>query len=184
MPDDTNVPDAFRPLPAGASTSGAQESNTLPAADYQALIGSFAQAVWETDAAGRVVADSPAWRAYTGQTAAEMRGDGWLRAIRPDHYPDALRQWKQAISTQIPVNAEFYLRRPDRSWQWMNLRAAPLLNPEGVVSRWIAAIIDSSERKQAEETGRKSAREQAFLITLSDRLRPLTDSAAFGRPAG
>ena len=32
---------------------------------------SWAQAVWETDADGVVVADSPSWRAYTGQTPEE-----------------------------------------------------------------------------------------------------------------
>ena len=32
------------------------------------LIESWGQAVWETDAAGVATADSPSWRAYTGQT--------------------------------------------------------------------------------------------------------------------
>lgn len=38
---------------------------------HRLLIESWAQAVWETDAAGVVVADSPSWRAYTGQTPDE-----------------------------------------------------------------------------------------------------------------
>ncbi|NGP17287.1 PAS domain-containing protein [Devosia aurantiaca] len=38
------------------------------------LIGSWAQAVWETDAEGVVVADSPSWRAYTGQSSDELLG--------------------------------------------------------------------------------------------------------------
>lgn len=40
------------------------------------LIGNVAQAVWEADSSGYVVADSPSWRAYTGQTLEEWLGDG------------------------------------------------------------------------------------------------------------
>ena len=40
------------------------------------LIGSWAQAVWETDRDGVVVDDSPSWRAYTGQTLNEWLGYG------------------------------------------------------------------------------------------------------------
>ena len=32
------------------------------------LVGTWAQAVWESDAAGVVTLDSPSWRAYTGQS--------------------------------------------------------------------------------------------------------------------
>ncbi|WP_337270898.1 PAS domain-containing protein [Oryzifoliimicrobium ureilyticus] len=40
------------------------------------LIETWAQAVWETDASGVVVGDSPSWRAYTGQTLEEWLGYG------------------------------------------------------------------------------------------------------------
>lgn len=47
------------------------------------LVGSWAQAVWETDARGMVVTDSPSWRAYTGQRLREWLGYGWLNAVHP-----------------------------------------------------------------------------------------------------
>lgn len=44
--------------------------------DYQQLIESFTQAVWEANPAGQIVVDSPSWRAYTGQTTAQWLGEG------------------------------------------------------------------------------------------------------------
>lgn len=69
-------------------------------ARHRLLIGSWAQAVWETDADGVVVADSPSWRAYTGQTQEEWIGYGWLNAIHPDDRAYAEKQWREAIEAR------------------------------------------------------------------------------------
>jgi PAS domain-containing protein len=63
-------------------------------ARYRLLLGSLAQAMWETDADGVVVTDSPSWRAYTGQALHELLGYGWLDAIHPDDRAYAERQWR------------------------------------------------------------------------------------------
>ena len=67
-------------------------------AAYRLLIERWAQAVWETDPDGIVIADSPSWRAYTGQTLQEWLGYGWLEAIHPDDRPYAERQWWEATA--------------------------------------------------------------------------------------
>ncbi|WP_347302427.1 PAS domain-containing protein [Croceibacterium sp. TMG7-5b_MA50] len=63
------------------------------------LTQSWAQAVWETDAEGVVVSDSPSWRAYTGQTLEQWLGYGWLDAVHPDDRIYAERQWQHAASS-------------------------------------------------------------------------------------
>lgn len=84
----------------------ARESDTR----HRLLLGTWAQAVWETDAAGVVTADSPSWRAYTGQTVDGWLGYGWLDAIHPDDRAYAERQWREAMAARSLVNAEFRLR--------------------------------------------------------------------------
>jgi PAS domain S-box-containing protein len=86
------------------------------------LLCSWAQAVWETDAEGVVVTDSPSWRAYAGQTLNEWPGYGWLSAIHPDDRAYAERQWREAMAARSPVNAEFRLHAPDGAWRWTNVR--------------------------------------------------------------
>ncbi len=145
-------------------------------ARHRLLIESWAQAVWETDAEGEVVCDSPTWRAYTGQTLEEWLGYGWLDAIHPDDRAYAERQWREAIAVCGLVNADFRLRAPDGGWRWTNVRAAPVIDEAGRIEKWAGINIDIDERKRAEVLLRESEERQAFLLGLSDRLRPLDDA--------
>jgi len=51
---------------------------------YRSLVVAISQIVWTTNANGEVTEDLPTWRAFTGQTAEQMKGDGWLAAVHPD----------------------------------------------------------------------------------------------------
>ena len=50
---------------------------------YKALAQATGQLTWTTTAEG-LVDDMPSWRAYTGQSAAEVKDFGWLDAVHPD----------------------------------------------------------------------------------------------------
>lgn len=140
-------------LPEKAKLEGAaRESETR----HRLLIGTWAQAVWETDAAGVVTADSPTWRAYTGQTVDEWLGYGWLDAIHPDDRAYAERQWREAVADRQIVNAEFRLRAPDGGWRWTNVLATPVINEMGTIEKWAGINIDIDARKRAEAALRES----------------------------
>ncbi len=134
-------------------------------ARHRLLIESWAQAIWETDANGVVVADSPSWRAYTGQTLEQWLGYGWLDAIHPDDRAYAERQWREAIAVRGLVDAEFRMRRPDGSWHWTNVRAAPVLDAAGHIEKWAGMNIDIDARKAAEAAFHA---EEARLRTLME----------------
>lgn len=127
----TPTTDPPREPDGGAALSARQSSEASPqAVRHRLLIESWAQAVWETNAEGSVVADSPSWRAYTGQTLDQWLGYGWLDAIHPEDRAYAERQWREAVAAKAPVDAEFRLRSPDGGWRWTNLRAAPVLDEQ------------------------------------------------------
>lgn len=123
---------------------------------HRMLVERWTQAVWETDADGVVVADSPSWRAYTGQTLKEWLGYGWLDAIHPDDRAYAERQWREAMAVRRVVDAEFRLRAPGGGWRWTNVRAAPVLDAEGGIEKWAGVNIDIDAPKHAEAALRKS----------------------------
>ncbi|WP_342152499.1 PAS domain S-box protein [Methylorubrum sp. SB2] len=143
----------------------AEQALRTSEARHRLLIRSWAQAEWETDADGVVVADSPSWRAYTGQTLAEWLGYGWLDAIHPDDRAYAERQWREAVQARGLVDAEFRLRAPDGGWRWTNVRAAPVLDDGGTVEKWAGMNIDIDARKRAEAALRES---DARLAQLAD----------------
>jgi PAS domain S-box-containing protein len=126
--------------------------------------------VWETDGNGVVITDSPSWRAYTGQTLDEWLGYGWLNAIHPGDRSYAELQWREAITARGLVNAEFRLRSPDRAWRWTNIRAAPVIDADGAIEKWVGINIDIDDRKRAE----------AALRDSEQRYRTLFDNMAEG----
>lgn len=123
----------------------------LPVDEYKELVALFGQAVWETNAKGQVVTDSPSWRAYTGQSRQEWLGEGWTAAIHPDDQAYALHQWQQAVGSQLPVNAEFRLHSPDGGWRWTNVRATCILDADGSVKKWVGLNIDIDDQKKAQQ---------------------------------
>ncbi|MEH3121351.1 MAG: PAS domain S-box protein [Sphingomonas phyllosphaerae] len=137
-------------------------------ARHRLLIGSWAQAVWETDRDGVVVADSPSWRAFTGQTLEEWLGYGWLDAIHPDDRAYAERQWRDAIAARGLVDAEFRLRAPDGGWRWTNVRAAPVLDADDGIAKWVGINIDIDARKRAETALRESEAKYRSLFESMD----------------
>jgi PAS domain S-box-containing protein len=139
---------------------------------FRLLVEASAQAVWETDPDGVVVYDSPSWRNYTGQTIEEAQGYGWLAVVHPEDRDHARRVWRQAVETRSRLNAEFRLRRADGGWRWTNVHAAPVLNSDGTVRKWVGMNIDMTERKAAEQAQRASEsalRESEERLRLADR---------------
>jgi PAS domain S-box-containing protein len=136
------------------------------------MLSSVAQAVWEADAAGMSVVDSPSWREFTGQTLEECRGDGWIDAIHPDDRDDMRARWQDAVQRGALFNAECRLRHRDEGYCWTNVRAAPLHDPQGRVIKWLGVNIGIHERKLAEQALREAdARKDEFLATLAHELR-------------
>lgn len=146
----------------------AEEALRESDARHRLLIGSWSQATWETDPGGVVVADSPSWRAHTGQTLEEWLGYGWLDAIHPDDRAYAECQWREAMAARGLVDAEYRLRAPDGGWRWTNVRAAPVLDATGGIEKWAAMNIDIDARKRAEAALRESEEKYRSLFDSID----------------
>jgi two-component system CheB/CheR fusion protein len=117
-------------------------------ARFRGLVEGFGQFSWEASADGVIVADSPGWRAHTGQSLDEWRGYGWLEAIHPDDRADTEAKWRGAVAAGRAVDSEYRLwHAPSRSWRWSNVRAVPIASPDGKVRRWAGVNIDVSDRR-------------------------------------
>jgi PAS domain S-box-containing protein len=153
---------------------------------YRVFVEATNAIVWTTDGDGVPNADSPSWRAFTGQSESEWKG---LRGWEPVHPDDQSRlriEWPRAKRERSDFEAEFRMRRKDGVYVWMKARAVPFLNPDGSVREWFGVTFDISAEKELEEERlillerERHAREQAeianrtkdeFLATVSHELR-------------
>jgi len=147
----------------------AEDAQRAHDARSRLLIEKTAQAFWETDPEGRVVEGSQSWTAFTRQTAQEMAGAGWMEAVHPDDRAGIARKRDEAVAARQPLDGEYRLRGPDGNYRWTNARAAPLLDDDGAILKWIGMNIDIDARKRAEQEALEiKATLEAALSAMTD----------------
>ena len=124
---------------------------------YRAFVEATNGIIWTTDASGQPNADSPSWRAFTGQTETEWRERRAFEPVHPEDRPGLQAAWPAARSRKEPFVAEFRLRRHDGVYVWMSLRAVPFLDQDGAIREWFGVTVDISARKAAEEARERAA---------------------------
>ena len=149
-----------RDVSSGRELKAAKAALDESEARFRALIEASAQMVWITGPDGRVTEDSPSWRAYTGQSAEEWRGHGWLEAVHPDDQDAARKAWAEALAGEATLEGEFRLcHAPSHGWRWTAIRASPLRAHDGRLQGWVVMNTDIESRKKSEEEQRKLMKE-------------------------
>ncbi|MEG4233182.1 PAS domain S-box protein [Microcoleus sp. Pol11C3] len=142
---------------------------------YRSLIAATSQLVWITDAEGRCP-DLPTFRAYTGQTEAEVVGFGWLDAIHPDDREGTNQVWMEAVQTKSLYEIEYRIRAADGNYRYFQARAVPILNEDGSIREWVGASSDIHDRKQAEDAIKQSEERYRSLIAAISQIVWIADS--------
>ncbi|WP_051286350.1 PAS domain S-box protein [Salinimicrobium terrae] len=146
---------------------------------FRNLVESSALAVWETEPDGTVKKDSTSWRDFTGQSYEEWIGKGWANAVHKEDRAYIESQWKKSITTQTKFDEEFRLVDFSGDSRWVSVKAIPILDIEGNVTKWSGMNIDIHDRKQAEEAlihakedaEAASRAKEDFLSTMSHEIR-------------
>ncbi|HEY9297184.1 MAG TPA: PAS domain S-box protein, partial [Phormidium sp.] len=141
---------------------------------FEAFFAATSQLVWVTDAKGRLN-DTVSWRAFTGQTEAEVKGLGWLDAIHPDDRERVADVWMQAAATKSLYHAEYRVRGTDGTYRYFVAQGVPVLNADGSIREWVGTSTDIHER-QAALRERKIA--ENALKQSEERFRSLIEATA------
>ena len=107
---------------------------------------------WTALPDGRAEFLNQRWLDYTGLTAEQAAGPGWLEAIHPDDRKGLGDYWRSCVTSGAPGDTEARMRRYDGAYRWFLFRASPLRDADGGISRWFGTNIDIEERRRNEET--------------------------------
>jgi PAS domain S-box-containing protein len=97
----------------------------------------------------------PSWQAYTGQSEAEVQGDGWTKALHPEDAPGALAAWRAAVDSESVFQYEYRVRGSDGVYHWFSVRGVPVRAEDGSIREWVRVCTDINERRRAEHAVRQ-----------------------------
>ena len=137
---------------------------------HRTLVRAASAITWCCPSSGLHVEPQPEWMAFTGQTAEEMLGDGWTRAVHPDDQPAATAKWQEAVKHGGLFESEHRIRRHDGAWRWMSVQAAPVRDANDEVVEWFGMNIDITRQREAEEALRDRNRQLKLLARTSQLL--------------
>src|SRR5215510_4039520 len=108
-------------------------------------------------------------------SGALFRQDFVERVVHPEDRQYASQSFDEAINEGKPYNIQFRIMRPDGSVRFVQSIGEPIRNPDGVVVRFVGALLDITERKRAEENLARLNRTLQTLYQCNQALVHATD---------
>lgn len=131
---------------------------------FRSLVMATSQMVWTTSPDGRVLEDSPSWRAFTGQAYEDWKDYGWLDAVHPDDRERARLVWTESVRSQSIYETHYRLRRHDGQYRWTVVKGVPVLNPDGTIREWMGANTDITEQRNTEQALQSSEAQLRLVL--------------------
>jgi PAS domain S-box-containing protein len=128
----------------------AEQALRLREERFRSLVMATSQTVWTTTPDGRVLEDSPSWRAFTGQTYDEWKEFGWTDALHPDDRDRTRALWFACVASRTVFETTYRMRGPDRHYRWMAVKGIPIFDTDGTVREWIGANSDIHDMVMAQ----------------------------------
>jgi len=120
------------------------------------IIDTVPAQLWTETPEGVVDFVNRRWVDYTGMTLEQAVGSGWNRMVHPNDIERVLSKWRKLMSEGKPREIESRLRRSDGEYRWFLSRVCPLVDRSGHILGWYGCDTDIHDRKEAEESLRRS----------------------------
>jgi len=145
---------------SGIFVQGADVTETKRAEDAlrasEAQFGIFAQTVpnqlWTAKPDGQLDWFNERVYEYSGATHPDLAGQGWTSLVHPADRAGAAQRWAASLGSGQTYETEFRIRRHDGAYRWHLVRALPICDEHGQVTRWIGSNTDIEDQKLAAQT--------------------------------
>lgn len=166
-----------RPVESKTSPSGVP-GDTIDGATFQILVEEIPHLIWIADREGLVEYVNPRWNEYTGASPQAALASRWTDFVHPDDRVAAEDRWNKALIAQTDYESEFRLRRgSDGSYRTQIVRARPLKDSAGELTRWIGTCTDIEDQKQNEQSLKSLLKQRDWIADFSRRVIGETDIA-------
>jgi PAS domain S-box-containing protein len=149
------------------------------AREFALLADTMPQLVWMAQPNGFTDYFNRNCLAYTGLTAAELKGERWTKVIHPDDVEVTVERWYAAVKTGDPYEVLFRLRSASGSYRWFLGRAAALRNEQGEIERWMGTCTDIDDQRSAEAELATQVQNAERLIVALERSNADLDQFAY-----
>ena len=134
---------------------------------YRALVEASAGAVWRASPDGSIIDGLSGWGEPQNQLMQDIKDHAWLENVHPDDLERVTSTWLETLASEEPGTSEYRVRAPGGDVRWVQRRAVPLRDPDGVVHEWVGTVADIHEQKSAAERLRQSEEQYRALIEAS-----------------
>ena len=164
----------------------AQAALRASEAKFRQLADAMPQIVWTARPDGVLDYTNRRWYEYIELSEAEVNVEDWHVRVHPDDVAGAGAVWAGCVASGEPYATEFRVLRGDGEYRWFLVRALPIREADGGISRWYGTCTDiheqramlernahllDSERAARTEAERIGRMKDEFLATLSHELR-------------
>jgi PAS domain S-box-containing protein len=127
---------------------------------FRTLANTIPQLCGIAEPDGRFVWSNRRWYEYTGLTAEQTRGWGWVSAVDREASAAALEVWRYALEAGKPFESVFAVRGVDGVVRPFLALANPVRDRDSKVVQWFGTMTDISEQRKTEDALRKAHSEE------------------------
>ncbi|QDS90009.1 Sensor histidine kinase TmoS [Rosistilla ulvae] len=127
--------------------------------------------LWVTDPKGHCTFISRGWCEFTGQTADEGLGTGWLRAVHPDDRESSGKIFQHANENRQPFTIDYRVLTADGEYRWAIDMGRPHFDSNHNFLGFIGSVTDNHQRKTAQDFRLSQAR----VLEMINNHRPLRE---------
>ncbi|MGK7396103.1 MAG: CheR family methyltransferase [Candidatus Cyclobacteriaceae bacterium M3_2C_046] len=132
--------------------------------------------IWMEDKHKNNIYQSAGWQNFTGTSAQDNYGKGWLSQVHPEDRERVGKAFNEAFDNRKHFTAEYRLQRDDGSYRWIIDHGKPRFDSSDKFLGYIGGCIDIHEQKEIEK------KKDEFMNLASHELRtPLTAAKAYNQ---